>query len=518
MKTKLIKSLAVLIVPTFLVLSLNTQHEVDYSKAEVVIEKADLARLQTMAFGKDASTTMTFTWNTTNYTNTVVKVVEEGESFDGENVLTFTGNIELSKASGEDGYIHRVIATGLTPDTKYNYYIDDLSTNEQIGSFKTSSTGNKNFSFMHISDPQGTTEADYLSYNRLLETSTSNFSFDFIALTGDIVNNSWKDHSPALDQWEWALTDQYSILKDYPLMTVSGNHEAASYDFSSRFTYETSDEVRQSGVYYSFVYEGVYFLALNTNEGLAEEPGSSLSEAQLNFVRQDLEAHKSMKWKVVLMHKGLFDAGSHSSNIAEGEDYDIEYYRHDLAPLFTEYGVDLVLQGHDHLYSKSYPIESKDIDGVVTHSVKADVIVENSDGVKYAYKPNAPIYLNTGSASGSKYYGVNQSEEMSRLIDFAFNPMCKLFTNIEVDQENNRLTFKTYKQENDTYELYQAYGINKGEMFDNGSGSSDPTTPGAPSDTQIDLPLIITLSVVGGVVLVAGIIASIVIIRKRRNK
>lgn len=42
-----------------------------------------------------------------------------------------------------------------------------------------------------------------------------------------------------------------------------------------------------------------------------------------------------------MMHKGIFDSGSHSSNV-DLEDYDIAKIRGQLAPLFAEYGVDLV--------------------------------------------------------------------------------------------------------------------------------------------------------------------------------
>ena len=520
MKKLIIRSSLLVVGLSFLTLSLNSFNKVDSAKAEVVVSDNDTVRLAVTSFGKDASSTMTFTWNTTNYTNTVVELVEGDLEFSEANIVRVNGTIEKSKASSEDGYIHRVITSNLKANTVYKYRVGDPSLHmSEIGTFKTGSDSFSPVSFMHISDPQGISEGDYLSYGKLLETSTSAFDFDFIALTGDIVNNSWKGYNPTLSQWERAITDQHHILKDYPLMTVSGNHEAANYDFSSRFTYETSDNVKQSGVYYSYVYNGVYFLALNTNEGYDEDPGSSLSEEQLNFIRTDLEAHKDYKWKIVLMHKGLFDAGAHASNIAEGKDYDIEHYRKDLAPLFSEYNVDLVLQGHDHLYSKSYPIESSVGDNGVTHRAKKDVINEVKDGVSYAYKPAAPIYFNTGSASGSKYYAVNMDENMSEMIDFAYNPMAKLFTHIEINED--LLTFKTYTQSNDTYQLYKAYGINKGELLNPDSNSSSSENDNLDNDnptTEINLPLIITLSVVGGVILIGGIILVTVLFSKRRKK
>lgn len=504
---------------------LSTQNYQPYLKvnAELVLNEEDKVRLPTFAYGKDSSTSMTFTWSTTHYTNTYLHLVEDGEEFTDENIKSYKGSLEKSKVANDDSYIHRVIVNDLTPDTKYLYKIGDPSLHmSEVGSFKTSSNTNRNISFMHISDTQGTTEADYNSFNTLLNVSTSNFNYDFISLTGDVVNNSWAGHTPIMEQWEWALTDQFDILKDYPLMTVSGNHDAAGYDFSSRFTFESEEQSLESGIYYSYTYEGVYFLGLNTNDSLDTEPGSGLSEEQMDFIRNDLELHKDAPWKIVMLHKGLFDGGSHSSNIAEGKDYDIEHFRNELAPLFNEYGVDLVLQGHDHLYSKSYPIKSEVNEESVVHTPMKDLLVESVDDTNYVYHPNAPIYLNSGSASGSKYYHPNGTSEMMNMIETCENPQTKLFTNIEIDQEQGLLTFKTYKQENDTYELFKSYGINKGERLT--SDNDDPDTPIEPDDDVVptsnnNLGLILGLSIGGGSTLViASILVIVMLLRKKRGK
>lgn len=500
-------------------LSNQNHHQFLEVDAEVVLNEKDKVRLPTFAFGKDSKTSMTFTWSTTNYTNSYVHIVEEGQDFTDENIKSYKGTLEKSKVSGDDAFIHRVYVDNLDADTEYLFKIGDPNLHmSEVGSFKTSSNQNKNISFMHISDPQGTTEADYRSFNKLLKTSTSNFDYDFIALTGDIVNNSWADHSPIIDQWEWALTDQFDILRNYPLMTVSGNHEAAKYDFSSRFTFESEQQSLETGIYYSYTYEGVYFLGLNTNDSLDEEPGSGLSEQQMNFIRNDLELNKNAPWKIVMLHKGLFDGGSHASNMAEGQDYDIEYFRNELAPLFNEYNVDLVLQGHDHLYSKSYPIKSEINQNNVSHTPLKNLLVETVNDTNYVYHPNAPIYLNSGSASGSKYYHPNGTSEMMDMIETCENPQTKLFTNIEIDQEEGLLTFKTYKQENDTYELYQSYGINKGERLTSDSEVPVPPSIEEPSESN-NLGLILGLSIGGGSTLViASILVIVMLLRKKRGK
>ena len=94
-----------------------------------------------------------------------------------------------------------------------------------------------------------------------------------------------------LQQWDWALTKQFPYLKDVPFMAVAGNHDAADYDFSSRFYYDVGGDER-TGNYYSFNYSDAHFIALNTNDTIGKETpeATGLSEAQMSWLKADLEA------------------------------------------------------------------------------------------------------------------------------------------------------------------------------------------------------------------------------------
>ena len=60
-----------------------------------------------------------------------------------------------------------------------------------------------------------------------------------------------------------------------------------------------------------------------------------------------------------------------------------------LAPLFEEYGVDIVLAGHDHSYQRSYPLRAGNaIDG----HMEPDFL-----------DPGAPIYVVTGGGGADLY-------------------------------------------------------------------------------------------------------------------
>ena len=98
--------------------------------------------------------------------------------------------------------------------------------------------------------------------------------------------------------------------------------------------------------YYSFNYYNVHLVALSTE--LAYKPFSS----QYEFVENDLSKAASdpnIDWIVVYFHKQMYASPSNHD--------DYPTLRSTYHPLFNEYGVDLVLQAHNHNYERTYPIK-----------------------------------------------------------------------------------------------------------------------------------------------------------------
>ncbi len=102
----------------------------------------------------------------------------------------------------------------------------------------------------------------------------------------------------------------------------------------------------QSSWIYSFDSNGTHFLAIDAYTYFKK--GSD----QYNFVQHDLKnafANPNVKWKVVFMHSPMY--ASCDVHCPENE------LRDTYQPLFDQYGVDLVVQGHNHNYQKTYPLE-----------------------------------------------------------------------------------------------------------------------------------------------------------------
>ena len=98
--------------------------------------------------------------------------------------------------------------------------------------------------------------------------------------------------------------------------------------------------------YYSFNYYNVHLVALSTE--IEYKPFSS----QYEFIENDLSRAASdpnIDWIVVYFHKQMYTSPSNHD--------DYPTLRSTYHPLFNKYGVDLVLQAHNHNYERTFPIK-----------------------------------------------------------------------------------------------------------------------------------------------------------------
>jgi predicted phosphodiesterase len=126
-----------------------------------------------------------------------------------------------------------------------------------------------------------------------------------------------------------------------------GNHEnSASEDFN---TYLNAFSLtRQFGQVYSFNFNNVHFLSMATE--ISYSSGSS----QNVFVKNDLAAaaaNPNIDWIIVYFHKPMYSSPSSCSSCS-GESSLRDIYH----PIFDQYDVDIVLEGHTHDYQRSFPI------------------------------------------------------------------------------------------------------------------------------------------------------------------
>ncbi len=173
---------------------------------------------------------------------------------------------------------------------------------------------------------------------------------DFIVTTGD---NAYKSGSNK--QFQKAVFEPFAdVLKNVNYWPAYGNHDARRWAFFDIFSFPTNGELggipSNTENYYSFDYANIHFVFLDTPKADLSPDGSMLT-----WLRRDLRKTKQ-QWLIAVFHYPPYTKGSHDSDSKSDSSGRLIKVRENVIPLLEQYGVDLVLTGHSHLYERSYLI------------------------------------------------------------------------------------------------------------------------------------------------------------------
>jgi hypothetical protein len=174
-------------------------------------------------------------------------------------------------------------------------------------------------------------------------------------------------------------------------MIAIGNHDT---DPSTKLE-DYMDFFGLIGQYYSFNYQNVHFTVMSTE--LPYEQGSE----QYNFVNNDLSKvslNPDIDWIVVYYHSLAYTS---PANIGKGNSAEKEL-RDTYHPLFDKYGVDIVLQAHNHNYQRTYPI-------IYNNDNSTNPIITDTNNNNNYYDPKGIVFGTIGTAGASIYPLTGQS-------------------------------------------------------------------------------------------------------------
>ena len=251
-------------------------------------------------------------------------------------------------------YWYSATITGLTADTTYHYRIYtggvDLTPWSDVTFTTAPPTSATQVTFAALGDgrPNSTTaDPNQAAWDVAAEMAQHDFAF--AVHSGDIVYGGG-DCSGSNSGWNQYLNAYFDVyedsLKDTPFYTAIGNHELNSgycgYD-SYTDVYYLPENAPSSATehYYSFDWGNVHVVALNTEENFSN--GST----QYNWLENDLQ-NTDKRWIVAAFHRPPYSSGPHGGN---------SDVRDELTPILEQYGVDVVLNGHDHDYERTCPIK-----------------------------------------------------------------------------------------------------------------------------------------------------------------
>ena len=304
-------------------------------------------------------------------------------------------------------YSYKAEAKGLKPETRYYYQVGSESEGRsEIGTFITSAVSQKPFTFLHYTDTQNAywnqnliDEAGYGAdtLKRALETAPN---AEFVIHTGDIV-----EIAEVEDEWVDLFEQSKESLLGTTIAPVAGNHDEYALNRNERFTHKFNEHFNvpaegpiDGGSYYSYDYNGVHFVILNTNDN-KNEAKKAIGQEQLEWMKKDIkEARENgAQWIILNYHKPIFSKSYHSL-----QDSDVQAVKEEFMKLIDELDVDLALQGHDHVMSRTKSLSFVPSTQSVFNGVVADIPTE-VNGLETLTDPKGTTFVlpNTG---GTKAY------------------------------------------------------------------------------------------------------------------
>ncbi|MFB9315534.1 fibronectin type III domain-containing protein [Nocardioides plantarum] len=339
--------------------------------------------------------------------------------------VTLPGQVAANTSGAAAGYASptQEVANGyavlsdLTPSTEYSYRVGSDGHWSATYTFKTTApTGD--FDFLFFGDPQigssGDTTRDGQGWAHTMDVASDlDPDAELYVSGGDQVNTADRE-----TEWDAFLSPDE--LRSTPWAATIGNHDVGKKNYEQHFHVPNSDKSGEyyangdassntSGGDYYYVYKDVLFIDINSNSYQVSGSGTGTGDAaHINYVSDVIADHgDEAKWTVLVYHHSIYSPADHAN------DGDNAKRRIDFPKAFSRLGVNLVLQGHDHSYSRSY---------LINRGKKADAAEQPKANDVFA-GPGGVLYVTANSASGSKYYDLTEPDTSANAGDYGPDPL-----------------------------------------------------------------------------------------------
>ena len=297
----------------------------------------------------DPATTQAVTWRTSKGgSKGIAEIQEATDGVLGGEVRRVEATDEPGELKSESVRYHTVQFTGLRPGTIYAYRVGDGGVWSEWFHFHTGSREAARFSFIYFGDAQNDIKAHWSRVAR--EAFRREPLAAFTLHAGDLVNrgdndSEWGEWFGGLG-WANAMVPVVAAAGNHEYITVSGSREdkdrvrSLAGQWRRQFAFPADGPAGLEETCYYFDYQGARVVVLNSNEKY---------EAQASWLREVLR-HNPMRWTILTFHHPFF---SPSAKRTPEEDEEQLKLRECWQPVFDEFHVDLVLNGHDHTYARS---------------------------------------------------------------------------------------------------------------------------------------------------------------------
>ena len=231
---------------------------------------------------------------------------------------------------------HKYTITGLQPNTKYYYEVAGYGT----GSFRTAPASSAtSLKFLAYGDSRSYPASHETVASRMRSKYASDPAYQTLVLhDGDFIGSDTEaDWTAQHFVSGSSYPNMRALQAEVPMIGARGNHEGTGAVYKKYFPFPYV-----ANYYWSFDYGPVHFTVIDNYASFTS------GSAQYNWLVNDLSS-TTKPWKVILQHEPGWGAGTHSNNTS---------IQSALHPLFKQYGVDLIVNGHNHNYARAL-VEAK---------------------------------------------------------------------------------------------------------------------------------------------------------------
>ena len=366
-------------------------------------------------------------------------------------VRTYTDGI-----SGETVWTYHARVGGLRPGATYAYAVtadnDGNAADPFSATFRTAPQGRAAFRFTSFGDLATPNTSWVLSYGQSAYAVEAVESFQplFHLLNGDLC---YANLNPAVqpEVWRDFGNNNQTSAASRPWMPCPGNHEVEFYNgpqgltsYLTRYTLPENHAPGFGGRWYSFRIGSVLFVSVDADDVVYQDaaafvagpaaltpaagtghqpvqPGTSFyirgysGGVQTAWLERTLAAGRrdeSVDWIIVQMHQCALS----SSSTGNGSDLGI---RQEWLPLFDKYQVDLVLNGHDHDYERSFPVRGADANvgrevatGATVNTLRPHPVTTTDSGVFDTSQGTVHLILGCGGTDAPlDEYGTDTADD-----------------------------------------------------------------------------------------------------------
>jgi hypothetical protein len=328
-------------------------------------------------------------------------------------------------------YHHVALLEGLRPATRYVYRVGDGKTWSEWFAFVTASDQPAPFRFIYLGDAQNGLADVFPRTIRAAYAQAPDARM--VVDAGDLVAEGYDDRL-----WGDFFRAFGFVAGSVPNLPVPGNHDehrapgspdtknvlSVSSLWNAHFSLPANgptDLGPLASQFYYLDYQGVRFVCIDVNpfanQGYAETERARVRASVIAWLRRVL-ANNPNRWTIVVQHMPLYDVA---------KDRDSPEMRAALGSLYDEFHIDLVLQGHDHAYARSFKLNA------------GRRVGDNEPGTVYML-----------SVSGSKMYEVTDRHE---------GLMAKIVEGIQLYQvvsvEHGRLSVESFGADGQRVDAFQ---------------------------------------------------------------